>query len=149
MFWAFPPSDAFSQIVANEGVATLWNGTLPSLILVLNPAVQFMIYEAMKRKAGRGGKKVRGHGRCCVEHCVTAANQLNGPLMTEMFFFNRIKMFCCCTFRCVEIAILCHALGQKSNKTKSFCQGISRVCTIPHLGTLNVMEIHLIVTVGP
>uniref|UniRef100_G3PCH9 Solute carrier family 25 member 17 n=1 Tax=Gasterosteus aculeatus aculeatus TaxID=481459 RepID=G3PCH9_GASAC len=50
--------DAFSQIVANEGVATLWNGTLPSLILVLNPAVQFMIYEAMKRKAGRGGKKI-------------------------------------------------------------------------------------------
>ncbi|KAL6102896.1 slc25a17 [Pungitius sinensis] len=50
--------DAFSQIVANEGVATLWNGTLPSLILVLNPAVQFMIYEAMKRKAGKGGKKI-------------------------------------------------------------------------------------------
>ncbi|XP_037544905.1 peroxisomal membrane protein PMP34 [Nematolebias whitei] len=50
--------DAFSQIISNEGVATLWNGTLPSLILVLNPAVQFMIYEAMKRKAGRGGRKI-------------------------------------------------------------------------------------------
>lgn len=51
--------DAFSHIIANEGVGTLWNGTLPSLILVLNPAVQFMIYEAMKRKAGKGGQKVR------------------------------------------------------------------------------------------
>ncbi|KAF7666400.1 hypothetical protein LDENG_00107730 [Lucifuga dentata] len=50
--------DAFSQIIANEGVGTLWNGTLPSLILVLNPAVQFMFYEAMKRRAGRGGKKI-------------------------------------------------------------------------------------------
>ncbi|TDH02901.1 hypothetical protein EPR50_G00157300 [Perca flavescens] len=50
--------DAFSQIIANEGVGTLWNGTLPSLILVLNPAVQFMLYEAMKRRAGRGGKKI-------------------------------------------------------------------------------------------
>ncbi|XP_007557391.1 PREDICTED: peroxisomal membrane protein PMP34-like isoform X2 [Poecilia mexicana] len=50
--------DAFSQIIANEGVGTLWNGTLPSLILVLNPAVQFMIYEAMKRKAGKGGQKI-------------------------------------------------------------------------------------------
>lgn len=50
--------DAFSQIIANEGVGTLWNGTLPSLVLVLNPAVQFMIYEAMKRKAGRGGRKI-------------------------------------------------------------------------------------------
>lgn len=54
-------SDAFSQIIANEGVGTLWNGTLPSLILVLNPAVQFMFYEAMKRKAGKGGRKVKGH----------------------------------------------------------------------------------------
>ncbi|XP_069005263.1 peroxisomal membrane protein PMP34 [Embiotoca jacksoni] len=50
--------DAFSQIIANEGLGTLWNGTLPSLILVLNPAVQFMFYEAMKRKAGKGGKKI-------------------------------------------------------------------------------------------
>ncbi|XP_068193970.1 peroxisomal membrane protein PMP34 [Antennarius striatus] len=50
--------DAFSQIITNEGVGTLWNSTLPSLILVLNPAVQFMFYEAMKRKAGKGGKKI-------------------------------------------------------------------------------------------
>ncbi|XP_070778940.1 peroxisomal membrane protein PMP34 isoform X2 [Enoplosus armatus] len=50
--------DAFSQIIANEGVGTLWNGTLPSLILVLNPALQFMFYEALKRKAGKGGKKI-------------------------------------------------------------------------------------------
>lgn len=41
-------------------MGTLWNGTLPSLILVLNPAVQFMFYEAMKRRAGREGRKVRG-----------------------------------------------------------------------------------------
>ncbi|XP_061567068.1 peroxisomal membrane protein PMP34 [Cololabis saira] len=50
--------DAFSQIIANEGVGTLWSSTLPSLILVLNPAVQFMFYEAMKRKAGKGGRKI-------------------------------------------------------------------------------------------
>lgn len=59
--WCSPPSDAFSQIITNEGVRTLWNGVLPSLILVLNPAVQFMIYEAMKRKAGKGQRKVSGH----------------------------------------------------------------------------------------
>ncbi|XP_020788981.1 peroxisomal membrane protein PMP34 [Boleophthalmus pectinirostris] len=50
--------DAFSQIIANEGVGTLWNGLVPSLILVMNPAVQFMIYEAMKRRAGKGGRKI-------------------------------------------------------------------------------------------
>ncbi|CAL1588356.1 unnamed protein product [Knipowitschia caucasica] len=50
--------DAFSQIIANEGVGSLWNGLLPSLILVSNPAVQFMFYEAMKRRAGKGGRKI-------------------------------------------------------------------------------------------
>ncbi|KAL0993155.1 hypothetical protein UPYG_G00103960 [Umbra pygmaea] len=50
--------DAFSQIIANEGVGTLWNGILPSLVLVFNPAVHFMFYEAMKRKAGHGGRKI-------------------------------------------------------------------------------------------
>lgn len=50
--------DAFSQIIANEGVGTLWNGTLPSLVLVFNPAVQFMFYETMKRRAGRGGREI-------------------------------------------------------------------------------------------
>lgn len=50
--------DAFSQIIANEGLGSLWSSTLPSLILVLNPAVQFMFYEAMKRRAGKGGRKI-------------------------------------------------------------------------------------------
>ncbi|XP_012680431.2 peroxisomal membrane protein PMP34 [Clupea harengus] len=46
--------DAFSQIVQDEGVGALWNGTFPSLLLVLNPAVQFMIYEGLKRQLRRG-----------------------------------------------------------------------------------------------
>ncbi|XP_016124985.1 peroxisomal membrane protein PMP34-like [Sinocyclocheilus grahami] len=37
-----------------EGVGALWNGTFPSLLLVLNPAVQFMIYEGLKRQLMRG-----------------------------------------------------------------------------------------------
>ncbi|XP_034046935.1 peroxisomal membrane protein PMP34 isoform X1 [Thalassophryne amazonica] len=41
--------DAFVQIIRDEGVGALWNGTFPSLLLVLNPAVQFMIYEGLKR----------------------------------------------------------------------------------------------------
>ncbi|KAI4904007.1 hypothetical protein NFI96_024209, partial [Prochilodus magdalenae] len=57
--------DAFSQIIAKEGVGALWNGILPSLVLVFNPAVQFMFYEAMKRRAGRGGRKA--HKDCTLE----------------------------------------------------------------------------------
>uniref|UniRef100_A0A1A8IA60 Solute carrier family 25 (Mitochondrial carrier, peroxisomal membrane protein), member 17 n=1 Tax=Nothobranchius kuhntae TaxID=321403 RepID=A0A1A8IA60_NOTKU len=46
--------DAFVQIIRQEGVGALWNGTFPSLLLVLNPAMQFMIYEGLKRQLRRG-----------------------------------------------------------------------------------------------
>ncbi|XP_051994477.1 peroxisomal membrane protein PMP34 isoform X1 [Xyrauchen texanus] len=46
--------DAFAQIIQQEGVGALWNGTFPSLLLVMNPAVQFMIYEGLKRQLMRG-----------------------------------------------------------------------------------------------
>uniref|UniRef100_A0A8C3KPX2 Solute carrier family 25 member 17 n=1 Tax=Calidris pygmaea TaxID=425635 RepID=A0A8C3KPX2_9CHAR len=42
--------DAFHQIIRDEGVLALWNGTFPSLLLVFNPAIQFMFYEGSKRK---------------------------------------------------------------------------------------------------
>ncbi|XP_061495213.1 peroxisomal membrane protein PMP34 isoform X2 [Rhineura floridana] len=41
--------DAFHQIVRDEGILALWNGTFPSLLLVFNPAIQFMLYEGLKR----------------------------------------------------------------------------------------------------
>ncbi|NXP19373.1 PM34 protein, partial [Scytalopus superciliaris] len=41
---------AFHQIIRDEGVLALWNGTFPSLLLVFNPAIQFMFYEGFKRK---------------------------------------------------------------------------------------------------
>jgi len=43
-------SDAFHQIIRDEGALALWNGTFPSLLLVFNPAIQFMFYEGFKRK---------------------------------------------------------------------------------------------------
>uniref|UniRef100_A0A1A8RWV8 Solute carrier family 25 (Mitochondrial carrier, peroxisomal membrane protein), member 17 n=1 Tax=Nothobranchius rachovii TaxID=451742 RepID=A0A1A8RWV8_9TELE len=49
--------DAFVQIIRQEGVGALWNGTLPSLLLVLNPAMQFMIYEGLKRQLRRGSPR--------------------------------------------------------------------------------------------
>lgn len=47
-------ADAFEQIIRKEGVGALWNGTFPSLLLVMNPAIQFMIYEGLKRQLRRG-----------------------------------------------------------------------------------------------
>ncbi|XP_069825040.1 peroxisomal membrane protein PMP34 [Dendropsophus ebraccatus] len=43
-------TDAFQKILQQEGVQALWNGTFPSLLLVFNPAIQFMFYEGLKRQ---------------------------------------------------------------------------------------------------
>lgn len=37
------------KIVQQEGMGALWSGTIPSLVLVSNPAIQFMIFEMLKR----------------------------------------------------------------------------------------------------
>lgn len=42
--------DGLLKIKNEEGLSALWSGTLASLILVSNPAIQFMIYEAVKRQ---------------------------------------------------------------------------------------------------
>jgi adenine nucleotide transporter 17 len=35
---------------SEEGLSSLWSGTVPSLVLVSNPAIKFTIYEWLKRK---------------------------------------------------------------------------------------------------
>ncbi|XP_043289445.1 peroxisomal membrane protein PMP34 isoform X2 [Venturia canescens] len=42
--------DGLLHIWKYEGLKNLWAGTLPSLMLVANPAIQFMTYEALKRR---------------------------------------------------------------------------------------------------
>ncbi|XP_067003988.2 peroxisomal membrane protein PMP34 [Anabrus simplex] len=54
--------DGMLKIAHKEGVHRLWSGMMPSLILVSNPAIQFMIYEALKRHlhAAYGADSVSG-----------------------------------------------------------------------------------------
>lgn len=47
---AFLVSDALYKIARDEGILGLWSGSMPSFVLSLNPAVQFMVYEALKRR---------------------------------------------------------------------------------------------------
>lgn len=42
-------TDGLVKIIKKEGFGALWSGTLPSLLLVTNPAIQFMIFESLKR----------------------------------------------------------------------------------------------------
>ncbi|XP_064097910.1 peroxisomal membrane protein PMP34-like [Macrobrachium nipponense] len=42
--------DGLIQVKRKEGITGLWSGACSSLILTINPAIQFMAYEAMKRQ---------------------------------------------------------------------------------------------------
>lgn len=42
--------EGLAYVGKTEGMAGLWSGTLPSLMLVINPAMQFMMYEMLKRR---------------------------------------------------------------------------------------------------
>ncbi|XP_011636570.1 peroxisomal membrane protein PMP34 [Pogonomyrmex barbatus] len=42
--------DGLVHICKYEGLRKLWAGTIPSLMLVANPAIQFMTYESIKRR---------------------------------------------------------------------------------------------------
>lgn len=44
------------QLYKREGMKGLWSGTIPSLLLVSNPAIQFMVYESVKRNLEKQGK---------------------------------------------------------------------------------------------
>lgn len=49
---SLPYSDLFSglkHIAQNEGLSALWSGTQASLLLSINPAIQFSVYEGIKR----------------------------------------------------------------------------------------------------
>lgn len=45
-----------------EGHRGLWAGTVPSLMLVINPAIQFMVYEALKRRVMERYYHISGWG---------------------------------------------------------------------------------------
>ena len=51
-------SDGLRRIKQEEGLGALWSGTGPSLLLAGNPAIQFAVYEAIKRFMSGSGQKV-------------------------------------------------------------------------------------------
>lgn len=51
-------ADGLRRISREEGLVSLWSGTGPSLVLAGNPAIQFMVYEAIKKFLMEDNKKV-------------------------------------------------------------------------------------------
>ncbi|KAF3846681.1 hypothetical protein F7725_003759 [Dissostichus mawsoni] len=82
-------ADAFAQIIRDEGGGALWNGTFPSLLLVMNPAIQFMIYEGLKRQLRRGVPREFGQFNES-----TGESKLLSSLRTiKCLLINRVRKF--------------------------------------------------------
>lgn len=45
--------DCFREIIRQEGVAALWDGTIPSLVLVSNPIIHYCTYEYLKTEISK------------------------------------------------------------------------------------------------
>lgn len=44
---------AFTEIIKEDGVLSLWQGLIPALILVINPIIQYTAFEQLKNKVQR------------------------------------------------------------------------------------------------
>ncbi|KAI8321571.1 mitochondrial carrier [Martensiomyces pterosporus] len=43
----------FAEIIREDGVLSLWQGIIPALILVINPIIQYTVFEQLKNKVER------------------------------------------------------------------------------------------------
>ncbi|KAJ2537443.1 hypothetical protein EV175_006724, partial [Coemansia sp. RSA 1933] len=44
---------AFTEIIKEDGVLSLWQGLIPALILVINPIIQYTVFEQLKNRVER------------------------------------------------------------------------------------------------
>ncbi|XP_059054133.1 peroxisomal membrane protein PMP34-like isoform X2 [Achroia grisella] len=68
------------EISKKEGAKGLWSGVLPSLLLVSNPAIQFMVYEYLKRHVIARGKFNAYSGFLIAAVAKAVATSLTYPL---------------------------------------------------------------------
>jgi adenine nucleotide transporter 17 len=50
--------EAFVQIIQDDGPASLFQGIVPALILVINPIIQYTVFEQLKARMEAGGRKL-------------------------------------------------------------------------------------------
>lgn len=69
MRYAVAPADALTSVVRNEGPLALYRGIVPALLLVSHGAIQFTVYEELKRRIGVAkGDQVPAPPLACLTH---------------------------------------------------------------------------------
>ena len=74
-------TDGLKRICKEEGVMSLWSGTGPSLVLAGNPAIQFMVYEGIKKFLMTEDNKVCAHTTSSLHFSIS---------FLFFFFFNYV-----------------------------------------------------------
>lgn len=111
------------RIYREEGVLSLWNGTMPSLLLVCNPVLQHFVYDQLKRRtltARRG--KVAGTVAAAAAVALTSL---------EAFYFGAIGKFVA-TIVSYPLQVAQSRLRQQSQKQKQ--ENSSATATIATAG---------------
>ena len=72
--------DAIQRIYQEEGIGALWAGTVPSLILVSNPSVQFASYERLKQTLLRFRLSAKGIDK----NAITRIIEENGDPLSSL-----------------------------------------------------------------
>ncbi|KAK9700061.1 hypothetical protein RND81_08G214700 [Saponaria officinalis] len=88
-------SHAVQEIYDEAGILGFWKGVIPTLIMVSNPALQFMIYETLlkKLKQRRAAKKIDSNGVTALEiFLLGAVAKLGSTVVTYPFLVVKARL---------------------------------------------------------
>lgn len=71
---------AVKEVLAESGVAGLWRGVVPSLVMVVNPAISYMLFEMLKKSSRRATATVVQGRQGRVEDVNVWSSFVNGAL---------------------------------------------------------------------
>ena len=95
------------SMLRNEGPQSLWAGLMPALILVINPILQYTLFEQMKNAVERRGRRVTP----TIAFCLGALGKLFATSITYPYITVKSQMH----------------VAAKGDRKESVAQAISRV----------------------
>ncbi|GMN23179.1 hypothetical protein TIFTF001_043648 [Ficus carica] len=86
---------AAHEVYSEAGIAGFWKGIIPTLIMVCNPSIQFMIYESsLKHLKSRRAARKQGHGSknpTALESRLQAKQEIGGNIS---FRYSGVVQIC-------------------------------------------------------
>ncbi|VAI08130.1 unnamed protein product [Triticum turgidum subsp. durum] len=87
---------AIREVYRESGISGFWKGLVPTLIMVCNPSIQFMIYETLSKrlKSKRSGKRFPKKNITAMEvFLIGAMAKLGATLVTYPLLVVKVKIY--------------------------------------------------------